>query len=376
MTKRLLLIGGGHAHVHVLDVLARRILTDAKDHDALEVTLVSPHAEQVYSGMLPGWIAGHYALDACCIPLSPLAARAGARLVARHVVAIDPVARIATCDNGEVLPYNVASVDIGSAANDGGIRGAREFAIGIRPWPNFVAAIDRWKKECVARTHEGRQTVVVGGGAGGIEIVLALAHTASHTNSRQHLTLVSASNSLAAGFARRVLAALKRSGIHVVAGQAATEVTADAVMLADGRRLPSTFTIVSLGAAAHVWLKQSGLPCDAQGYVLTDPTLRVSGQTDLFAVGDCATMAAYPRPKSGVYAVRAGPPLADNLLRQLEGNQLRPYVPQRRALYLIATGRQYAIGSWGPLSWEGEWVWRWKDRIDRAFIEQYARHAR
>jgi NADH dehydrogenase FAD-containing subunit len=102
----------------------------------------------------------------------------------------------------------------------------------------------------------------------------------------------------------------------------------------------------------------------------------VSGQTDLFAVGDCATMAAYPRPKSGVYAVRAGPPLADNLLRQLEGNQLRPYVPQRRALYLIATGRQYAIGSWGPLSWEGEWVWRWKDRIDRAFIEQYARHAR
>lgn len=380
MTKRLLLIGGGHAHVHVLDALARHASSVTRDSaSALEITLVSPFPDQVYSGMLPGWIAGHYSLEACSIPLAPLASAAGARMLAQHIVAIDPAARIAMCDNGDALHYDIASIDIGSAANDGGIRGAQEHAISIRPWPSFVTAIDLWKKACVTQTEEGRHSVVVGGGAGGVEIVLALAHAASRASSNQRLTLVSANHTLASGagksasLARRVVAALQRAGVNVITGQAATTVTKDAVLLEDGRRLPSSFTVVAPGAAAHAWLKQSGLPCDAQGYVRTDSTLQVSGQAHLFAVGDCATMDAHPRPKSGVFAVRAGPPLADNILRQLRGDRLQPYAPQRRALYLLATGPRHAIGSWGAFAWEGNWVWRWKDRIDRAFIGRYAR---
>ena len=68
--RRLVLLGGGHAHVHVLKAIG-----DALD-PTVSVTLVTPVERQVYSGMLPGFLAGHYALEDCGIDLIPLAARA------------------------------------------------------------------------------------------------------------------------------------------------------------------------------------------------------------------------------------------------------------------------------------------------------------
>jgi selenide,water dikinase len=144
------------------------------------------------------------------------------------------------------------------------------------------------------------------------------------------------------------------------------------VQLAGGAERPSDTTLLVTGAAAAAWPGASGLAVDERGFIAINEHLQSVSHPEVFAAGDCASMRAHPRPRSGVYAVRAGPVLADNLLRALAGQPLRGYVPQRRALYLLATGPRHAVASWGPLTLAGNWVWRWKDRIDRRFI---ARHA-
>ena len=145
------------------------------------------------------------------------------------------------------------------------------------------------------------------------------------------------------------------------------------------------------GTAAAAWPRAAGLKTDERGFILTNDYLQSVSHSNVFAAGDCATMVNHPRPKSGVYAVRAGPPLAANLRRALDSeipgptrvpsavpslapslvSSLVPYKPQHNSLYLISLGNKSAIGSWNGLSWEGDWVWRWKNRIDRRFIAKY-----
>jgi NADH dehydrogenase FAD-containing subunit len=173
---------------------------------------------------------------------------------------------------------------------------------------------------------------------------------------------------------RRVLRALAARGI-AVHREACSAVEAGAAVLASGARLACDVPLVATGAEAPTWLGSSGLALDAQGFVLTGATLQSRSHADVFAVGDVATRDDAPHPRSGVYAVRAGPPLALNLRRWLAGGVLQPHRPQARALNLMACGDKRAIASWGPWSAEGRWVWRWKDHIDRAFVARYAPQA-
>ena len=141
----------------------------------------------------------------------------------------------------------------------------------------------------------------------------------------------------------------------------------------DGTRLPCDAVLLALGAAAPRWLAGSGLALDERGFVATGPTLQSVSHPEVFAAGDVATRTDAPHPKSGVHAVRAGPPLAANLRRWLMGEALRVHTPQARTLYLLSCGERRAIASWGGWSAEGRWVWRWKDHIDRAFVARYTR---
>jgi selenide,water dikinase len=127
---------------------------------------------------------------------------------------------------------------------------------------------------------------------------------------------------------------------------------------------------VSTGAAAPAWPAASGLATDADGFIRVGPTLQSLSHPQVFAAGDVAAY-AQPRPKSGVYAVRAGPVLAQNLRAACEGQPLQAWTPQARALYLISTGERHALATWGRWSWSGAWVWRWKDRIDRQFMRRF-----
>lgn len=360
--KHLLLIGGGHAHLQVMRAFAAEALPGA------EATLVTPWPVLTYSGMVPGFVAGHYTLAQCTVPLAPMAERAGVRLLQASATAIDAAARTVTLGDGRTLAYDVLSLDVGATQDRDAIPGAREHGLFVRPIEAFAQL---WGRMLELAEAKPLCVVVVGGGAAGVELALAMHH---RLGDRSRVSLVTGGASPLPshppGVQRRALAALKARKVTVLEDHCA-EVTATHVVLGRGTRVASDATVLALPAVAPAWLQGSGLALDEAGFVTTGATLQSSSHPEVFAAGDVSARRDAPHPRSGVYAVRAGAPLALNLRRLLAGGQLEPWQPQPRALNLLACGERYAIASWGDFATQGRWVWRWKDRIDRGFINAH-----
>jgi len=376
--KRLLLIGGGHAHLFVLEALRRR---RTEWHGRLDVTLVSRDLHTPYSGMLPGLIAGHYRPRECHVDLQPLASAAGIELTQASVRQINFAARIAHADTG-AWPFDLVSLDIGAAPALAAVPGAAEHACAIKPiplfleqWQQFQALLQRARQsgEPVPAQH----LVVVGGGAGGVEAALAIAARLAPWRTQVKCSLVTA-GALLPGYPRRTARLLAR---HLAKAGVALRQQARVVAVEDGRLLFADGSAAAFdrllwatGAAPQAWLAASGLACDANGFIVINRQLQSASHPDVFAAGDIASCAQDPRPKAGVFAVRQGPFLAENLLRHAL-QPLRPllsYRPQHDYLSLVSTGARHAVASWHGLAWQGDWVWRWKDRIDRRFMQRFS----
>jgi len=360
--RRLLLLGGGHAHVRVLTDFA------AAPPASVELRLVTPYRRQMYSGMVPGLVAGHYLEQDCVIPLAPLARAAGARVVWSSATALDAAARRVTLADGSTLDYDLLSIDTGAEIDRGRLAGAREHAVFVRPIEPFVRVLDDLAARAAATALD---VVFIGGGAAGVELALAFAFRQAGAR----VALVTGGGEPLAGYPPAVMRHarrhLERRGVTVLR-DACAEVQPGSLRLAGGARVACDAAIVATGVDAPRWLASSGLALDERGFVRTGATLQSVSHANVFAAGDVATRDDAPHPKSGVYAVRAGPPLALNLRRAAGGGDLVPYRPQRRSLNLVSCGGRRAIVSWGSVSAEGAWAWWWKDRIDRAFIARYA----
>lgn len=369
--KRIVLIGGGHSHVEVLRRFGRVPVPGA------ELVLVSPQRWTPYSGMLPGLVAGHYAFNEAHIDLERVAGFARARFLPTIAAALDPVGRTVTLGDGTVLEFDFAALDVGSTPVTAGIPGAAEHTLGVKPVDAFLGA---WEA-LVARARDGalKRVVVVGGGAAGIEMTLAMQHRVAAATGRTDAVgwrlvtdvdvLLPAHNDRTRRMFRRILAARE---VEVHLSSRVVRVERGTVFAANGSRVAGDAIVWATGAAASPRLAASGLATDDRGFVAVDETLRSISHPGVFATGDCATMVGHPRPKSGVYAVRQGPPLARNLRAAVEGRALERYVPQAETLALISTGDRYAVASRGRWALAGGWVWRWKDRIDRRFMRRYA----
>ena len=360
--RHLLLLGGGHAHVHVLRALAQEPLPGA------QVTLVSPFARQIYSGMVPGLVAGHYTPDDCAISLTHLAAQAKVKFVQSAASGLDAKARTVRLENGQSLHYDALSVDTGPVMNRSAIPGAEIHALSVRPIEDFLVM---WDELFALTQRQVLSVVVVGGGAAGVELALSLQY---RLGERARVSVVTGGPPpLPAHPARvqaRALRALKRHGVTVLK-DSCTEIASNHVQLGRGMRLECDAAVLALGAGAPQWLHGSGLALDALGFIATSNTLQSTSHAEVFAAGDVASNSVSPMPKSGVHAVRAGPPLALNLRRFMAAGELVQHRPKQRSLNLLACGERYAIASWGPWSAEGRWVWWWKNRIDRAFVAAY-----
>ena len=373
--KDVVLLGAGHSHVTVLRMFGMKPIPGVR------LTLISREVHTPYSGMLPGLIAGHYGFDDAHIDTGPLARFAGARLYQDEVVDLDLAGRRVICRSRPPVPYDLLSLNIGSTPNTAGVPGASEHAIPVKPIDGFLRRFEALQTRVLAR--KGRAAVaLVGACAGGVELLLAVEHRLRHAMrdggfDASGLSFVLVSDvpnilpSFPAAFRARFHSILAARGIAVVTGAPVTAVETGRLMLAGYGPLAADEILWTTQAAPARWLAKAGLPLDPRGFLKVDSMLRVIGQDDVFAAGDTIAFSDRELPKSGVYAVRAGPALADNIRRTLTGRSLRRFKPQREALYLVSTGERHAVGTRNGVVVEGAWVWRWKDWIDRRFMRKY-----
>ena len=366
IAQDMVLIGGGHAHVHVLKRFGMRPLP------GLRLTLITRDVETPYSGMLPGYVAGIYSFAECHIDLIRLARFAGARLIHDEAIGLDRSGREILCRARPPIRYDVVSLDIGSTPRSD-VPGAAEHTVSVKPIDRFgerwEALLDR------ARTLGHLRLAIVGGGAGGVELAVSAQQRLAHLLPKPpEVTLVTREGLLPShneGVRRRFEIIFRERGMRLVAQNPIVRVEPGRLIAGDGTKIEFDEALWVTEAAGAPWLAETGLPLDERGFVIIDETYSSPADRAVFAAGDIATMPAHPREKAGVYAVRAGPPLAENLRRALGGRRLRRAVPQRQALALIGTGDKRAVASRGRHEAYGAPVWWLKEWIDRRWMRRY-----
>ncbi|MAM60770.1 selenide, water dikinase SelD [Maritimibacter sp. UBA3975] len=367
LTRDLVLIGGGHAHALALRKWGMAPLPGVR------LTLINPGPTAPYSGMLPGHIAGHYSRTDLDIDLVRLARFAGARLILGAVDGLDAQARTVHVAGRGDIGYDVASVDIGIHAEMPGIEGFADHGIGAKPLDRYASAWERFVAEVVDGGARP-EVAVIGGGVAGTELSLAMSHRLTEAGASPRVTLIEAGPDLT-GFTPRALSSVRTAladhGVEVLTGSGVAQVAPDHVILVDGRTIPAALTVGAAGAFAHSWLADTALPTTSEGFLRVGPTLQVEGHPELFAVGDCAHLTETPRPKAGVFAVRAAPVLAANLKAALSGGPMRSFRPQKDFLKLVSLGGKSALASKWSLAAAGPLLWQWKNRIDQKFMDRF-----
>jgi selenide,water dikinase len=375
IVKDLVLIGGGHSHVAVL----RRF--GMKPLPGVRLTLICRDAHTPYSGMLPGYVAGHYKYDEAHIDLGALARFASARFYHSNVNGLDLRDKKVICDDRPPVPFELLSINTGSTPNTSLVPGATENTVPVKPINKFL---DRWEAlSARAIAHEGSMRIaVVGAGAGGVEILLAIQHrlnelraAAGKATDNIHYHLFSNTREILpthnARVRRAFLNTLTKRKVTLHLGEPVAEVMPGRLLTGDGKESEVDEILWVTAAGAPSWPREAGLDVDDGGFIAVDDMLRSTSHPEVFAAGDVATMINYRRPKSGVFAVRQGKPLERNLRRCLLGRAPLSFRPQSKFLGLISTGDKYAIASRGGWSLQGANIWRWKDWIDRRFIDKF-----
>jgi selenide,water dikinase len=363
LTRDLVLIGGGHAHALVLRMWGMAPLAGVR------LTLINPDPVAPYTGMLPGYIAGHYPREAMMIDLVRLARFAGARLILGRAEGIDRTARQVLVSGRAPVAYDVASVDIGITSGLPDLPGFAEHGLAARPLGAYAAAWDRF----VAAAAPDPKVVILGGGLGGVELALATAHRLQAAGRRPSVTVLEradrALDSLGAGARTALLVHMDRLGLRLLTQTAPARVTARGVETTAGAEIAADLVLSVAGARPQGWLRETGLLL-VDGFVAVGPTLQ-SSDPAIFGAGDCVQMTHAPRPKAGVFAVRQAPVLLHNLRAALSGSQMRTCHPQRDYLKLVSTGGKGAVADKWGLRLDGPGLWRWKDRIDRRFMAKF-----
>jgi selenide,water dikinase len=374
IVRDIVLVGGGHSHVVALRYFAMHPLPGVR------ITLICTDAHTPYSGMLPGYVAGHYAYDDVHIDLCRLCAATGARFIQAEVMGLDREARTVQLRGRPDIAYDVVSINTGSTPQMRAL-GAAEHAVPVKPITGFN---QRWLQllDKVARAKRPLTIAIVGGGAGGVELCLAMQYrlsaetqAAGRADSAPEFHLFTSDGLLPthnAGVQRRFAKVLAERGVHVHLQTPVAEVQAGRLRSAQDEWFDADEVLWVTQAGGGSWLLGTGLALTENRCIRLHDTLQSITDPRVFAAGDVAAMENFSLEKAGVFAVRMGMPLAINLQRAVQGLPLQPYRPQRHWLALISTGDKFAVASRGALGFAGAWVWRWKDWIDRRFMQRFS----
>ena len=414
LKRDLVLVGGGHSHAIVVRMLAMQPLAGVR------ITLISPSSHTPYSGMLPGLVAGHYTFEETHIDLVRLCQWARVRFICARVTALDADNQCVSLEGRPDIHYDVISLDIGSEPELDSVAGARAHVTPVKPVARLWQRWQSLETRLAEASSEVARISVVGGGAGSVELALAMAFkldrkvSARQQHSSQHgseqgdkpteqsiersveqvaeqvaeqarlqrdaprsvqVELWCGAEDILESYNPRTRDAVKRAlqqaGIVLHTQARVCEVAANRLTLEDGRQGEFDEVFWCTGAAAAPWIAASGLATDDNGFLAVNAWLQSVDDPAVFAAGDIAAFIADPRPKAGVYAVRQAPVLEHNLRAALSGNALRRYKPQQRFLSLLSLGEDRATADRGAFTATGSWVWRWKDRIDRTFMARF-----
>ncbi|MEQ9435520.1 FAD-dependent oxidoreductase [Hyphomonas sp.] len=364
---RILLIGGGHTHV-----VALRRLASMKPA-GLDIHLVSPEPSTSYSGLLPGHIAGHWPRTDLEIPLAPLCHPSGTTLHTTRAISLDPSARIAGLDDGRELAFEYASLDIGAIAAVDAPDGLVSVGVPVKPLGPFA---DQWSA-FVSSVEAGANppcAAVIGAGTAGVELALSMKHRLDKLDltARPKVALIERGEVLLpdgnASMRRQLEKELNRACVTVYKGEPVVDADETLVRLASGESVPARFVALATGARPQSWLAGTGLALN-DGFVSVSPTLQSISHPHIFACGDTAHLTFSPRPKAGVFAVRQGAVLAEQIGRLAANRALSEYHPQTDYLKLVSLGRRRAIAEKWGVSLNLPGMWSLKRHIDFDFMK-------
>jgi len=372
--KRVVLIGAGHAHLIAMRDFSLRFLEGA------QLTVITHHSYALYSGMVPGIIAGHYSPDEARIDVGAVAKAAGASLCLTEAIGIDLANNRVICRDCSSVSFDLLSINTGSSPSSD-VPGVPEHAISIKPFEVFLTRFETVRRTIIESGTSVR-IGMVGAGAAGVELLLAIHHRltreaalAGQGKPRLQFVLFSATSEILPShppaLRRRIKRLLDERGIEVCTDCYVEAVKPGAVYIAGQGRRAVDVIFWAIQAAPPAWLRDTGLALDDKGFIRVWPTLESVSHPHIFAAGDVASIENHDLPRSGVYAVRQGSFVAANLRRAALGNPLTAYKPQRDALYLVSTGDRHAIGTRNGFALGGGWVWKLKDWIDRRYVRQF-----
>ncbi len=363
ITKDIVLIGGGHTHALLIKRLGMNPIASTR------VTLISEQTLTPYSGMLPGFVAGHYSYLDTHIDLNRLCQWSNVRYIRGTAIGLDVNTQQVLIDSQPPISFDQLSIDVGSTP-DLSIPGARDYAVGVKPVSQFGSI---WSKLLESSIDATGDWGVVGAGAGGVELVLAMAHRLREKQGLQ-FHLVASGARVLPGYPEKVIrkveTALAKHSITVHSNFRVSSVNEKGLVSNAGKKIPLDKSIWCTGAAAPKWFASTGLGLSERGFIGVNEFLQSVSHANVFAVGDCSDMLSDPRPKAGVYAVRQAPFLEKNLRAVCSGGSLQPVKLQSDFLSLLSLGDRSAVGCKAGWTAAGKWVWKLKDSIDTTFMRK------
>ena len=369
--KRLVLLGGGHCHSLVASIIG------LQQPNNLQVVLISSEKTTPYSGMLPGYLAGHYKKQECFIDLNKLCYDNNVEFIQQEIVGLAPDSRTLHFKNGQSYSYDLLSINTGSMPSEQMM--TTQSIKPIKPIDDFIDWLDDWMNPPPKNHSVG----VIGGGASGIEIAMSLQH---RINSCRHnysvsetfpkIFLLEGSSTILPGYPKnvqtRIMSILNAWDIEVFLDKKIVSIECSYMVTQSGERIEMNRGILSIFDKAPSFLTTLGLQTN-NGFVTVNRFLQSVSFPEIFVSGDSAYHPYFnkPLPRAGVFAVRQSKTLAFNLLAYASKKPLRSWETSLQYLSIISLGNKYALARRGDWVVEGSWVWKWKNILDRRFMRQF-----
>ncbi|MGH4124775.1 MAG: FAD-dependent oxidoreductase [Clostridium sp.] len=364
--KKLLLVGGGHAHVFLIKQFC------LKNIPGLEVVLVTACQYQYYSGMAAGYVEGNYKGEEMSFDLKKMCQKSGVKYIEGRVTGIDAQNKCVKLGNQETVSFDVISLDTGSEMAGKKVEGVIEHACCVKPLENLFKLRENFMDE----TFEVRNVVIAGAGAAGIEIAFALKALADKMKRNVKITLVHSGNLILKGYHENVrdktLRKLKKDKIKVLSQHKILVVLENNLSMEFGKQINFDFLVWAAGPASNPIYKDSGLTVDKAGYMVVNSYLQSVDYPFIFGAGDCISFSEFTYVKKvGVYAIREAPYLLNNILKFIKNEGLQEYIPQTDYLAIISAGNKKGIMQYKSMATMGSLSWKLKDFIDRGFMKKF-----